>query len=104
MLSMETNGTHTVPEGIDWVTCSPKADFVEGGAPVVKKVDELKLVFDDAHPVSDHGIEATYRYLQPCDVGNEARNRLILSNCIKYIKQHPEWQLSMQLHKILGIR
>jgi len=54
--------------------------------------------------VSDHGIEATYRYLQPCDVGNEARNRLILSNCIKYIKQHPEWQLSMQLHKILGIR
>ena len=55
-LSMETNGTHAIPEGIDWVTCSPKVDFTEGGEPVVKQVDELKLIFDGEHQISDHGI------------------------------------------------
>lgn len=103
-LSMETNGTHAVPEGIDWVTCSPKVDFTEGGELVVRKVDELKLIFDGEHEVSDHGIACTFRYLQPCDVGNDSRNYLILSECIKYIKAHPEWQLSVQMHKIVGIR
>lgn len=103
-LSMETNGTHAVPEGIDWVTCSPKVDFTEGGEPIVKQVDELKLVFDGEHQISDHGIACTFRYLQPCDVGNDSRNYLILNECIKYIKAHPEWQLSVQMHKIVGIR
>ena len=103
-LSMETNGTHAIPEGIDWVTCSPKVDFTEGGELVVRKVDELKLIFDGEHEVSDHGIACTFRYLQPCDVGNDSRNYLILSECIKYIKAHPEWQLSVQMHKIVGIR
>ena len=82
-LSMETNGTHAVPEGIDWVTCSPKVDFTEGGELVVRKVDELKLIFDGEHEVSDHGIACAFRYLQPCDVGNDSRNYLILSECIK---------------------
>ena len=103
-LSMETNGTHAIPEGIDWVTCSPKVDFTEGGEPIVKQVDELKLVFDGEHQISDHGIACTFRYLQPCDVGNDSRNYLILNECIKYIKTHPEWQLSVQMHKIVGIR
>ena len=103
-LSMETNGTHAVPEGIDWVTCSPKVDFTEGGELVVRKVDELKLIFDGEHEVSDYGIACAFRYLQPCDVGNDSRNYLILSECIKYIKAHPEWQLSVQMHKIVGIR
>ena len=103
-LSMETNGTHTIPEGIDWVTCSPKVDFTEGGELVVRKVDELKLIFDGEHEVSDQGIACAFRYLQPCDVGNDSRNYLILSECIKYIKAHPEWQLSVQMHKIVGIR
>lgn len=103
-LSMETNGTHAIPEGIDWVTCSPKVDFTEGGEPIVKQVDELKLIFDGEHQVSDHGIASTFRYLQPCDVGNDSRNYLILNECIKYMKAHPEWQLSVQMHKIVGIR
>lgn len=103
-LSMETNGTHAIPEGIDWVTCSPKVDFTEGGEPIVKQVDELKLIFDGEHQISDHGIASTFRYLQPCDVGNDSRNYLILNECIKYIKAHPEWQLSVQMHKIVGIR
>lgn len=103
-LSMETNGTHPIPEGIDWVTCSPKADFTGNGEPIVREVDELKLVYDNEHEVSDHDIRATYYYLQPCDVGNVGRNNLILNQCIQYIKKHPQWQLSLQMHKIVGIR
>ena len=43
-LHLETNGTRPVPEGVDWVTLSPKEDFVSGGKVVVEKADELKLV------------------------------------------------------------
>lgn len=103
-LSMETNGTHPIPDGIDWITCSPKQDFTEGGKIAIAHADELKLVFDGEHEVTDHGLKASYKYLQPCDVGNDARNRLILDECIQYIKLHPEWQLSLQMHKIVGIR
>lgn len=103
-LSMETNGTHPIPRGIDWVTCSPKQDFTHGGKLKIKRADELKLVFDAVHPVDDHGLKATYKYLQPCDMGSQVCNEHILLECINYIKLHPEWQLSLQMHKILGIR
>ncbi len=105
ILSFDGNQRHPRgSSGIDWVTCSPKLDFTEGGELALKKVDELKLVFDGAHEVNNYGLEATYQYLQPCDVGNDARNRFILSGCIDYVKRHPEWQLSLQMHKIVGIR
>lgn len=103
-LSMETNGTHPIPQGIDWVTCSPKQDFTHGGMLKIKRADELKLVFDATHPVDGHGLEATYKYLQPCDMGSQEQNEHILQECINYIKLHPEWQLSLQMHKIVGIR
>ena len=64
----------------------------------------LSMETDGTHEVSNYGLETTYQYLQPCDVGNDARNRFILSGCIDYVKRHPEWQLSLQMHKIVGIR
>lgn len=103
-ISMETNGTHSYPEGIDWVTCSPKDAFCDHAEPVIQKANELKVVFDDAHAVKSYDMAVDYRFLQPCDVDNTARNSLILSNCIKYIKENPEWQLSVQMHKVIGIR
>ena len=102
---METNGTHPIPEGIDWVTCSPKSAFVKSEAHlVITQANELKLVFDDEHPVEDYGLKTEYKYLQPCDTGNASRNRLIMNHCIKFIQEHPEWQLSLQTHKIIGIQ
>lgn len=103
-ISMETNGTHPIPCGIDWITCSPKQDFTPGGKLNIERADELKLIFDAIHPVDDHGLKATYKYLQPCDVGSQEENNHILQECIYYIKQHPAWQLSLQMHKIVGIR
>ncbi len=105
-VAMESNGTLMPPEGIDWLTISPKQHTGVGGpsAPVVRRCEELKCLFTDAAAVTDYGIEADHYLLQPCDVGNEQRNREILSHCIEYIKRHPKWQLSLQTHKLLGIR
>ncbi len=104
-VAMETNGTHPIPEGIDWVTCSPKSAFVKSEAHLaITQANELKLVFDDEHPVEDYGLKTEYKYLQPCDTGNASRNRLIMNHCIKFIQEHPEWQLSLQTHKIIGIQ
>jgi len=105
-IAMETNGTHSVPEGIDWVTVSPKNGFVEHAAEViVERADELKVIFDGVvSPSSLHFPPSTLLYLQPCDTGDEERNREIIGQCVEYIKQHPEWRLSLQTHKLINIR
>lgn len=103
-LSMETNGTHPVPQGIDWVTCSPKTLFVKNGMVAIKKASEVKVVFDGKHEISDAGIDAEFYYVQPCDVGDKDENANILLQTVTFVKSHPKWQLSLQQHKILNIR
>lgn len=106
-LTIETNGTHPHPAAIDWVTLSPKTAFVEGGEVVITRADELKLVFDGIHPPC---IPETLTalpsalFLQPCDTGDAARNAEILRSCIDYLLLHPEWQLSLQQHKIIHVQ
>lgn len=98
-LAMETNGTHAIADGIDWITCSPK------GNTVIKKCNELKCIFDEHTAIpDDHGIEADYKYLQPCDVQDNGRNAIIVKRCFDYILQHPEWRLSLQTHKLAGFK
>ena len=103
-LAMETNGTHPVPEGIDWITCSPKSAFVANGIVAIKEVLEVKVVFDGIHKVSDCGIAANYYYVQPCDVGDKDRNAQILKQTVAFVQSHPRWHLSLQLHKIINVR
>lgn len=104
-IAIETNGTRPMPEGIDWITVSPKQPFVgSAGSLVVKRCNELKCVFDGRTPVDDYGIEADYYYLQPCDTADPERNAAILNACIDYIKRNPRWRLSLQTHKLVGIR
>lgn len=97
-IAMESNGTHEPPEGVNWLTISPK------GSTVVKDCSELKVVFDGKMPVNDYGVKALYYYLQPLDTGDAERNRAITAACVEYIKQHPKWRLSLQMHKLIGIR
>ena len=98
-IAMESNGTRQPVEGIDWLTCSPKERVA------VKRGNELKCLFDgNADKVDDRGIEAEYYYLQPCDVGDKARNAEITAACIEYIKRHPKWRLSLQTHKLINIK
>ena len=105
-LAMETNGTHAVPEGIDWVTVSPKIGHVKQAADViVQRADELKVIFDETvNPSTLHLPPSTFHYLQPCDTGDKERNREIIQQCVEYIKEHPEWRLSLQTHKLIDIR
>ncbi len=111
-IQVETNGTLPLPEGIDWVTCSPKAAPLQtspqGGR--LSSVDELKVIFmgDGTDPeafVSPLlGGGLVRLFLQPLDTGDEERNRIILRDTIAYVMQHPKWSLSLQTHKLLGIK
>ncbi|WP_294789053.1 7-carboxy-7-deazaguanine synthase QueE [Prevotella sp.] len=98
-LAMETNGTHPIVDGIDWITCSPK------GNTQIKRCNELKCIFEEntQHP-DDHGIIAEYKYLQPCDVQDAECNAQIVKRCFDYILQYPEWRMSLQTHKLVGFK
>lgn len=98
-IAVETNGTIAAPPGIDWICVSPKA-----GAPWIQREGhELKLVWPQ--PAFDlDELEAaafTHRYLQPMDNPERQRNT---EACIALCLQRPAWRLSLQTHKITGIR
>ena len=97
-VAVETNGTQPAPPGLDWICVSPKA-----GAPLVLTAgDELKLVFPqlEALPERFEGLAFKHFFLQPMDSPQrEANTRAAVAYCMK----HPQWRLSLQTHKILGI-
>ncbi len=97
-VAVETNGTLAPPHGLDWVCVSPKAE----ADLVLKAGDELKLVFpqDGGEPDRYRGLAFRHFFLQPMDGPDRDRNtRLALEYCLA----HPEWRLSLQTHKLLGI-
>ena len=122
-ICIETNGTRALPDGIDWITCSPKA----GESPetlshavsrlALKKVNEVKVVFTGEYDpeVWRTKIEAEHWLLQPLrytgewlishaiDEFEDDRNDN-LDDTVRYILSHPFWRLSVQLHKIVGLR
>lgn len=100
-VQIETNGTRQLPAGIDWVTCSPK----EGTALQLDNVDELKVVYDGKMDLAQYeGFSAQVFSLQPMDTGDPDANRLITEQTVLYCKEHPQWHLSLQTHKLIGIR
>lgn len=105
-VAVETNGTHYLYPGIDWVTCSPKFEFCPNAELKLDHIDELKVVYRGSEQdMSKYdGIIAEQYYLQPCDVGDAKENQRIINETISYIKTHPKWNLSLQTQKILGVR
>lgn len=97
-IAMESNGTKEPPAGLDWLTVSPKENVS------VRQCSELKVLFNGTDEPDDLGIQATYYYLQPLDAGNETENRRMVDGSIEYIKAHPRWRLSLQTHKLIGIK
>ena len=98
-IAVETNGTQTAPADIDWICVSPKA-----GAPLaLTRGNELKLVFpqDTAIPDQFEGLEFEHFYLQPMDGPDRQRNTEL---ALQYCLDNPRWKLSIQTHKLLGIR
>lgn len=98
-VAVETNGTQPAPAGLDWICVSPKAN-----APVVLTTgDELKLVYPQplAMPERFAGMAFRHFLLQPMDGPDQGANtRLALAYCLA----HPQWRLSVQTHKVVGIR
>lgn len=104
-VAIETNGTQPIPRGVDWITVSPKAAFVgERGKPVIDFAMEVKVIFDGVHEPDDFGIVAPHYYLQPCDTGDEEKNREIIKQLIEYVKGNPKWKISLQTQKMLNVR
>ena len=98
-IAVETNGTIPVPAGIDWVCVSPKANTKV----VVTSGDELKLVYPQlgADPQQFEHLDFSHFYLQPMDGPRLEQNREM---AIRHCQNHGRWRLSMQMHKLLGIR
>lgn len=97
-IAIETNGTLPVPEGIDWICVSPKADSrIE-----VRSGDELKLVYpqDKALPERFEDLAFRYFFLQAMDGPDQASNIVAAT---AYCMEHPKWRLSLQTHKLIGI-
>lgn len=103
-VAMETNGTNEVPVGVDWVTCSPKAFFVDNGKLAIKQCNELKLVYDNKHEPTDFSVKADFYYLQPCDTGDKEENKRIVAGLVRFVKENPRWKISLQTQKILEVR
>ncbi|MFZ0269987.1 7-carboxy-7-deazaguanine synthase [Caulobacter sp.] len=98
MIAVESNGTVAAPSGIDWICVSPKAD-----APVVQTTgQELKLVYpqDKALPERFADLDFERFYLQPMDGPDRERNTQL---AVAYCLSHPQWRLSVQTHKYLGL-
>ena len=104
-IAIETNGTRPLPTNLDWVTLSPKSAF-EGGDEepcVLKRCDELKVVCLGQDLVQYDGIEAKHRFLQPCFVEDLEQRKANMQVCVEAVKAHPNWRLSLQIHRVLGI-
>lgn len=97
-IAIETNGTKPLPEGIDWVCVSPKGN----SDVIINQGDELKLVYPQSAAMPDRfaALEFRHFYLQPMDGPLQKANT---RRCIDYCMAHPQWKLSLQTHKLLGI-
>ena len=125
-VAMESNGLLPAPSHLDWLTVSPKADGLRrrrkptaATAPSsdsARLPDEIKIVTDGSKDperilsaylaktaIPPDAAEFIHLYLQPCDTGDPWRNKAITAFCVDYIKYHPQWQLSLQTHKLIGI-
>ena len=99
MIAVETNGTVAPPPGLDWICVSPKAQ----AEVLIKTGSELKLVYPQVgvDPARFEGLAFDHFFLQAMDGPARAENT---AKAIAYCQQHPQWRLSVQSHKMIGIR
>jgi organic radical activating enzyme len=99
-LAIETNGSVVIPEGLDWVTVSPK---VAEHAIRQKTADEVKYVRGHGQAVPESVVVADHYLLSPAHDGWLLDDR-VLQWCIKLVKENPPWRLSIQQHKTTKVR
>ena len=89
---IETNGTHELPDNIDWVTCSPK----RGAKLSISRMDEVKVVYESQDITVYEQLPAKHFFLQPCSCSNTVET-------VARVMQHPKWRLSLQTHELINI-
>jgi 7-carboxy-7-deazaguanine synthase (Cx14CxxC type) len=101
-IAVESNGTITAPDGIDWLCISPKAD-----APLVQRSgNELKLVFPQPLAMPERFVDLAFDhfFLQPMDsLSDPSAQKRHTQLAAAYCLQNPQWRLSIQMHKIVGL-
>ena len=99
-VAVETNGTQSAPVGLDWICVSPKPRSTL----VLKEGSELKLIYPQPEPEMAPegfaGLSLRHFVLQPMDGPEREKNTAL---AVEYCKQHPQWRLSLQTHKLVGI-
>jgi len=97
-IAVETNGTQAAPEGLDWICVSPKAD----SEIVLTRGNELKLVYPQplARPERFAGLAFDHFFLQPMDSILKTQHT---REAVAYCMANPQWRLSVQMHKVIGI-
>ena len=111
-VAIETNGTRLVQEKVDWITLSPKVGQAPNAQIVQSKCNELKLVYQNdeqtIHVIKtleeSNFIFPKHMFLQPCDTGDLAKNKIIIKDCVSFCKSNPQWRLSLQMHKLIDIK
>lgn len=105
-VAIESNGTLPLPQGVDWVCLSPKAD----AKVVFERCDELKLVYpqDLARPEQFQNFPADFYFLSPMAdpairFGKDNTKQSNTQKALEYCLMNPQWRLSLQMHKLLGI-
>jgi organic radical activating enzyme len=98
-VALETNGTLKVPPGFDWVAVSPKPNTEL----VQDRADEVRCVVSAGMPLPSPGIEALHMLLSPAFEGQEMVKENV-EHCVRLCLEHPTWRLSLQQHKLMGIR
>ena len=108
-VAIETNGTHPLPPGIDWITLSPKTGICgEADLPLrIDRADEIKVV-DTGQPLDPYfslgcRTPRTLMYLQPCFVADEKERQANIRRTVERAIADPRWTLSAQLHRFLNI-
>lgn len=108
-IAIETNGSHELPTGIDWVTVSPKFGIngSPGGEVVLDRADEIKVIdvgqeLEPYFTLECKG-DKTLMYLQPCHVEDPKENEANMLRTVRRVLEDPRWTLSVQLHRFLGI-
>ncbi len=99
-IAVETNGTVLLPDGIDWITVSPK---VAEHAIRQRQCHEVKYVRGYGQSVPKTVVQADHQLISPHFQGNELDQKT-LDWCVKLVKENPKWQLSVQQHKWWGVR
>lgn len=100
---IETNGTNKVPSWIDWITCSPKSDI--NFQAIGRTPDEIKVIYEYGR---DKYLKSLLQYtkigvrlyLQPL----EQNGKMNIAEVFDFIKQNPKYRLSLQFHKLIGVR